>query len=49
VPWARIGVVAGERLVLSSAGRTLVDLPLATLHEAWMSLERQLAEPALSR
>jgi phosphoribosylformylglycinamidine synthase len=49
VPWARIGVVAGERLVLSSAGRTLVDLPLATLHEAWMSLERQLGEPALDR
>jgi len=49
VPWARIGVAGGDRLVLSSGGRTLVDLPVSTLHEAWMSLERQLGEPALSR
>jgi phosphoribosylformylglycinamidine synthase subunit PurL len=49
VPWARLGVVGGERLVLSSGGRTLVDLALPALHEAWTSLERQLAAPALSR
>jgi phosphoribosylformylglycinamidine (FGAM) synthase-like enzyme len=49
VPWARIGVVGGDRLVLSAGGRPLVDLPVSTLHEAWMSLERQLAAPALSR
>jgi phosphoribosylformylglycinamidine synthase len=49
VPWARLGVVGGDRLVLSAGGRTLVDLPVSTLHEAWMSLERQLGEPALSR
>jgi phosphoribosylformylglycinamidine (FGAM) synthase-like enzyme len=49
VPWARIGAVGGDRLALSSGGRTLVDLPIATLHEAWMSLERQLGEPALTR
>jgi phosphoribosylformylglycinamidine synthase len=48
VPWARIGLVGGDRLVLSSGGRALVDLPLAALHEAWMSLERRLAEPAVA-
>jgi hypothetical protein len=47
VPWARLGAVGGDRLVLSSGGRTLVDLPVATLHEAWMGLERLLGEPAL--
>jgi phosphoribosylformylglycinamidine synthase len=49
VPWARLGTVGGDRLVLSSGGRTLVDLTVAELHDAWMSLERQLGEPALSR
>jgi phosphoribosylformylglycinamidine synthase len=49
VPWARIGVVGGDRLVLSSGGRVLVDLPVSALHEAWMSLERRLGEPALTR
>jgi phosphoribosylformylglycinamidine synthase len=49
VPWARIGVVGGDRLVLAAAGRTLVDLPVAALHEAWTSLERRLDEPALAR
>jgi len=49
VPWARIGAVGGDRLVLSSGGRTLVDLPVAALHEAWTSLERTLGEPALAR
>jgi phosphoribosylformylglycinamidine synthase len=49
VPWARIGVVGGDRLVLSSGGTTLVDLPVSALHEAWMSLDRTLGEPALAR
>ncbi|HVR69307.1 MAG TPA: phosphoribosylformylglycinamidine synthase subunit PurL [Vicinamibacteria bacterium] len=49
VPWARIGVVGGDRLALSSGGRTLVDLPLSTLHEAWMSLERRLGARAVAR
>ena len=49
VPWARIGAVGGDRLVLSSGGQTLVDLPLTALHEAWTSLERTLGEPALAR
>ncbi|HEY2941416.1 MAG TPA: phosphoribosylformylglycinamidine synthase subunit PurL, partial [Vicinamibacteria bacterium] len=39
VPWARLGVVGGDRLTLVSGGATLVDLPLERLHEAWMSLE----------
>jgi phosphoribosylformylglycinamidine synthase len=49
VPWARLGPVGGGRLVLTSGGRTLVDLPVGTLHEAWTSLERVLDEPALAR
>jgi phosphoribosylformylglycinamidine synthase subunit PurL len=46
VPWARIGVVGGGRLTLSSGGATLVDLPVASLHEAWMSLDAALSAPA---
>ena len=42
VPWARVGAVGGDRLVLASSGQTLVDLPVAGLHEAWMSLEKAL-------
>jgi phosphoribosylformylglycinamidine synthase len=42
VPCARLGAVGGGRLVLESHGATLVDLPVATLHEAWTSLERRL-------
>jgi phosphoribosylformylglycinamidine synthase len=42
VPCARLGAVGGERLTLSSAGRVLVDLEVACLHEAWMDLERTL-------
>jgi phosphoribosylformylglycinamidine synthase len=45
VVWARIGVVGGDRLVLSSGDRTLIDLPTAALYEAWMSLEALLSEP----
>jgi phosphoribosylformylglycinamidine synthase len=47
VPWARLGLVGGDRLTLLSGGSTLVDLPVARLHEAWMSLESFLsARPA---
>jgi phosphoribosylformylglycinamidine synthase len=42
VRWARLGVVGGDRLVLTTGGRTLVDLPLQDLHESWTSLERRL-------
>jgi hypothetical protein len=34
--------VGGERLTLRSEGRPLLDLEVARLHEAWMSLERAL-------
>jgi phosphoribosylformylglycinamidine synthase len=43
VPCHRLGVVGGEPLVLASGGRTLVDLPVAALFEAWMSLEALLS------
>jgi phosphoribosylformylglycinamidine synthase len=42
VPWARIGSVGGERLQIRTGGRVLADLPVAELHEAWMSLEALL-------
>jgi phosphoribosylformylglycinamidine synthase II len=42
--WARLGVVGGDRLVLTSSGRPLVDVPVAELHAAWMSLEALLAQ-----
>jgi len=42
VPCVRVGSVGGERLKLASAGNTLVDLPVASLLEAWTSLERDL-------
>jgi phosphoribosylformylglycinamidine synthase len=46
VPWARIGIVGGDRLTLASSGKTLLDLPVARLHEAWMSLEAALSAPS---
>jgi phosphoribosylformylglycinamidine synthase len=49
VPWARIGVVGGDRLVLGSGGQTLVDLAVSELHEAWTALSQQLGEPAVAR
>ncbi len=42
IHWTRLGAVGGRRLRIATAGRTLVDLPVATLHEAWMSLEALL-------
>jgi phosphoribosylformylglycinamidine synthase len=35
----RLGAVGGTQLSLLSGGRTLIDVPVARLHEAWMSLE----------
>jgi hypothetical protein len=43
VRWARVGTVGGERLVIASGGTTLVDLGVAELHLAWMTLERALS------
>jgi phosphoribosylformylglycinamidine synthase len=42
VPCARLGEAGGDRLTLLSGRRVLVDLPVAALHRAWMSLERLL-------
>jgi hypothetical protein len=39
VPALRLGLVFGERVTLRAGAATLVDLPVARLHEAWMSLE----------
>jgi hypothetical protein len=38
-----VGTVGGERLVIASGGTTLVDLGVAELHLAWMTLERALS------
>jgi hypothetical protein len=43
VRWARLGAVGGERLTLTSGGKTLVDAAVSELHQAWMSLERLLS------
>jgi len=40
--WTRLGVVGGARLTLTTADRRLLDLPVARLHQAWMSLEALL-------
>jgi phosphoribosylformylglycinamidine synthase len=42
VPCMSLGVVGGDRVALTSGGRTLLDLPVAELHAAWMSLEALL-------
>jgi phosphoribosylformylglycinamidine synthase subunit PurL len=42
VPCVRLGSVGGGRLSLKSGGRTLFDLPVTRLYEAWASLERLL-------
>jgi phosphoribosylformylglycinamidine synthase subunit PurL len=44
VPCARLGSVGGERLLLLSSGRVLLDVSVSQLHEAWMSLETHLEE-----
>jgi phosphoribosylformylglycinamidine synthase len=43
VPCHRLGVVGGDRLVLHSGERVLVDQPVSRLHQAWMSLEALLS------
>jgi phosphoribosylformylglycinamidine synthase II len=43
VPCLRLGRTGGERLLVSSGGGTLLDVEIARLHEAWMSLELALA------
>jgi phosphoribosylformylglycinamidine synthase subunit PurL len=43
VPLARLGEVGGDRLVLAAEGKTVVDLSVGEMHEAWMSLEGVLA------
>ncbi|HLA76748.1 MAG TPA: AIR synthase-related protein, partial [Vicinamibacteria bacterium] len=40
--WTRLGGVGGDRLTITVAGRTLIDLPVIRLHQAWMSLEALL-------
>jgi phosphoribosylformylglycinamidine synthase subunit PurL len=43
VPCTRLGAVGGDRLTLRCESRVLLDEPVASLHQAWMSLERLLA------
>jgi phosphoribosylformylglycinamidine synthase subunit PurL len=43
VPCVRLGAVGGERLHIAVDGQVMVDASIATLREAWMSLERVLA------
>jgi phosphoribosylformylglycinamidine synthase len=45
VPCARLGTTGGDRLTLLVEGRVLVDLEVARLHQAWMSLGRMLGDP----
>lgn len=42
VPCVEIGKLGGDLLTIRGGGRTLVDLEVAKLHEAWMGLERLL-------
>jgi phosphoribosylformylglycinamidine synthase len=42
VPCRALGAVGGDRLALTATGGTLLDLPLARLHQAWMGLEARL-------
>ena len=41
-PVARLGTVGGDRLTITRDGAAVLDEPLASLHEAWTSLERSL-------
>jgi phosphoribosylformylglycinamidine synthase subunit PurL len=43
VRWARLGETGGDRLTLVRQGTALVDATVASLHEAWMGLERLLS------
>ncbi|HEY7413088.1 MAG TPA: phosphoribosylformylglycinamidine synthase subunit PurL [Vicinamibacteria bacterium] len=42
VPFRRLGTVGGARLTLAGKGRTMVDLEVAEMLRAWMSLEALL-------
>jgi phosphoribosylformylglycinamidine synthase len=42
VPWARLGATQADRLAVSAGGRVLFDIPVARLHQGWMSLEAGL-------
>jgi phosphoribosylformylglycinamidine synthase len=44
VRWTRVGTVGGDRLVIASGGATRIDLGVAELQHAWMSLERGLQQ-----
>jgi phosphoribosylformylglycinamidine synthase subunit PurL len=46
VPVIRLGTVGGDRLTVTQAGAPVLDEPVAALHEAWSSLERQLSRRA---
>ena len=43
VACTRLGEVGGDRLSIAHQGRAVVDLPVTTVHAAWMSLEGLLA------
>jgi len=43
VPCVRLGAVGGDRLQIDVDGKVVVDATMATLHNAWMSLEKALA------
>jgi phosphoribosylformylglycinamidine synthase len=43
VRWARLGETGGGRLTIVRQGTVLVDATVASLHQAWMGLERTLA------
>jgi phosphoribosylformylglycinamidine synthase len=43
VRWARLGETGGDRLTITRQGAAVVDASIASLHEAWMSLERRLS------
>jgi hypothetical protein len=43
VRWARLGETGGDRLTILRQGTAVVDATIASLYEAWMSLERHLS------
>jgi phosphoribosylformylglycinamidine synthase len=43
VPVAEIGTVGGDRLAIRASGKPALDVEIARLHEAWMSLEKLLS------
>jgi phosphoribosylformylglycinamidine synthase II len=49
VPCRRLGEVGGDALVLTVAGTELLQAAVASLHEAWMSLEPLMAGEAVGQ